>query len=189
MNKIIRRERDKWTDENDMTLGFIYAIRLVGARNKIYVGMSDDPYFRFHNHVNALKGNYHQCREMQNDYNKYGGEIQIEILEAAPLYGIRTYELYWQVKLKSYLPEIGYNGKDPLIVNQKTKKPTKRFLRLISDGADVSEELGIPHENNRMVAHGNNYLFNIFSQYDYIMDRRSYKYVSFHEECLKRVYG
>ena len=49
----------------------IYSIKCE-INNKVYVGQSTNIFERWRNHIGRLENNKHSCKELQEDYNKYG---------------------------------------------------------------------------------------------------------------------
>ena len=98
---------------------YIYAIQH-NKTKKIYVGKSKDIYKRYTQHLFALKAGKHRSIEMQNDFDKYGDDFSVYILEEVEngkewdrglnrTKGTMA-ELKWIKKYNTV--EKGYNGQD-----------------------------------------------------------------------------
>lgn len=93
--------------------------------NRIYVGKSHNPEWRFKIHMSNLRGSRHSNELMQEDYNLYGeGSFKCEIVESSKSYTRTCTEGKWMLKLKTYDKRYGYNYKDPFFVH-RTGKLTK----------------------------------------------------------------
>ena len=63
--------------------------------------------------MNDLRKGKHCNKAMQKDFNKYGGNYSLYILDTIEAPEQRDMEYYWMEKLKTYDPRIGYNKSDP----------------------------------------------------------------------------
>lgn len=92
----------------------IYAIQHCQT-GRIYVGRTRSLETRLKAHFNALKNNSHPNELMQQDYNDYGNNYEIFILEKVeekyPKY--RDAEFKWMDELNTGDTRVGYNHKDP----------------------------------------------------------------------------
>lgn len=166
---------DEWITSDGHRVGFVYRLRL-STTNKIYIGSTNDLYKRYKQHLYCLKNHKHSSKSLQNDYDKYGGEILLDVLEVARNY--RECEFYWQIKLKSYVPESGYNLTDLGIMCHVKKEPTTKLKSLIGNEGQLPELLGLKEEEERILPFKNYYLYSIEVSRD-SMRRRTYKYVKF----------
>lgn len=89
----------------------VYALKHK-ATGKIYVGSSSHVKQRIRGHIFALKRHNHPCKQMQEDYNKYGGGYEWYALDTIEQFEDRCKEYQWMEKLKTNNPDVGYNGND-----------------------------------------------------------------------------
>lgn len=59
---------------------YIYAIQH-NVTKKIYIGKTKDVYKRFYQHIWKLKSGKHSSKEMLHDFQKYGNDFSVFILE------------------------------------------------------------------------------------------------------------
>lgn len=90
----------------------IYAIQH-NKTGKIYVGSTKNLDTRITDHMRSLRRGTHPNTSMQEDFNKYGDDYKVFILDNMEHYGERSKEVEWMRKLKTYDPAIGYNENDP----------------------------------------------------------------------------
>lgn len=92
----------------------IYAIQHCPT-GRIYVGRTGAFETRMKAHFNALRKNMHPNELMQKDYNEYGDDYEIFILETLEnkYPQIRDAEFRWMDELGTGDERIGYNYKDP----------------------------------------------------------------------------
>jgi len=87
----------------------IYTITNI-RNNKIYVGSSNDIYYRMTKHKETLKRNRHYNLYLQSAFNKYGEDsFKFEILEETSLENRLYIEYYWINILYTMNPKYGYN--------------------------------------------------------------------------------
>ena len=79
---------------------------------KIYVGSSRDPWLRIYNHVSALKRGEHPNEAMQKDFNQYGGEYDVAILDTIRCREDNNKEFLWMDALRTREAPFGYNVND-----------------------------------------------------------------------------
>lgn len=91
----------------------IYAIQHCPT-GRIYVGRTKDFDSRVKSHFIALKSGSHPNELMQRDYNDYGNDYDLFVLEVVEsIYpDMRESELKWMDKLNTGDPQVGYNYKD-----------------------------------------------------------------------------
>lgn len=89
----------------------IYAIQHNETR-KIYVGSSSDVENRYWSHMYALRSDKHTVEDMQEDFNEYGENYSLFILDEIHEYSEKEKEYTWIEKLQSHIREKGYNYKD-----------------------------------------------------------------------------
>jgi len=88
----------------------IYAIQHE-ATKRVYIGISKNAKNRYLAHMYALRAGRHAVEDMQDDYDKYGEEYSLYILEKVE-YEDYDREYEWMEKYKSYIRGIGYNYND-----------------------------------------------------------------------------
>lgn len=111
----------------------VYAIQH-NETKKIYIGSSTDVEKRYWSHIYQLRRQKHSVEDMQKDFNDYGENYSLFVLEEINSFEERNKEYEWMEKLKTHIRSIGYNYKD----HAKAMKDNKRKLPLRS---------GIPKSN------------------------------------------
>ena len=99
----------------------IYAIQH-NVTDRIYVGITEDVGRRVKLHFSELKGHRHHNYEMQKDFDEFGFDYSVFVLEFSVLPGNRWKERYYIETLHTDDPAIGYNGNDPRYARSKTKE-------------------------------------------------------------------
>ena len=89
----------------------IYAIQH-NKTGRIYVGRTQDLKLRFRQHLQLLKKGKHGIGMMQSDFDKYGNDFTVSVLQIAETYETEE-EGAWINKLGTYDFNVGYNYKDP----------------------------------------------------------------------------
>lgn len=89
----------------------VYAIQH-NKTQKIYIGSSKDVRQRYLNHLYALRNNKHPNKDMQDDFNLYGEDYSLFILDEITCYAERKKEYEWMLKYNSTCREKGYNCND-----------------------------------------------------------------------------
>lgn len=97
----------------------IYAIQHCQT-GRIYVGRTNWLDRRLKAHFNSLKNNTHPNELMQSDYNEFGNDFEVFVLEVVEdKYPTRRdAEHKWMDKLGTGDPKVGYNYKDPYFTHQ-----------------------------------------------------------------------
>lgn len=90
----------------------VYAIQHNKIK-KIYIGSSTNVEKRYFQHINALRRGKHIVEDMQKDFDRYGEDYSLYILETINRYEDRFKEYEWMLKYKTNIREIGYNYKQP----------------------------------------------------------------------------
>lgn len=92
----------------------IYAIQHCPT-GRIYVGRTNSLEQRLEAHFRSLRSGSHPNELMQSDYNEYGNDYEVFVLEVVEdSYPIkRDAEFKWMDKLNTGDKRIGYNYKDP----------------------------------------------------------------------------
>lgn len=113
---------------------YIYAIQH-NVTKKIYIGKSKNVYKRYEQHLSALRHKNHTSLEMQKDFNEYGEDYSVFVLEEVEgekelvehdgcfrTKGVDA-EVYWIKKYNTI--ENGYNAQDhvsKMIIAKEGKK-------------------------------------------------------------------
>ena len=90
---------------------YVYAIQH-NVTGRIYIGRTQNLQQRCTSHFSALKKGIHKIGLMQSDYNAYGDDYTVFIVDEIHSFDERGKEIEWMEKLKTYDPDIGYNYKD-----------------------------------------------------------------------------
>lgn len=94
----------------------VYAIQH-NITGKIYVGSTKDVADRYKRHISALRAGRHSNKEMQSDFDKYGENYTVFVLDDMHNNSERTLEREWMCRLHTYDSRIGYNSSDPYFRN------------------------------------------------------------------------
>lgn len=105
----------------------VYAIQH-NVTKKIYVGSSRNVDGRYKAHINALRRGDHPVEDMQSDFDKYGEDYSLYILDEIKGFTDRSKEHKWMTELKTYQRDKGYNYKDPSFQNVTTTVPYKNGI-------------------------------------------------------------
>lgn len=109
----------------------IYAIWHEGT-GRVYVGVSCDPVKRYDQHVGALRHGKHPVELFQMDYNLFGKELTLVILETINSKQERRKEFKRQTRLRSLDPKHGYNYRDPFGSDPKHRQWGDRLRELLT---------------------------------------------------------
>lgn len=85
-------------------MGYVYTLTH-SVTGKVYVGSTDFPVNRYRNHLWALRRGDHPNKSMQKDFDEYGGEFSLHIVDTNEDHK----EQKWMAKMGSWDPERGYN--------------------------------------------------------------------------------
>lgn len=99
----------------------IYCIRH-NVTNRVYIGSSQRVEQRLKNHFEALRGHRHIVEDMQDDFDKYGDNYTVTILEEVVDYNEKNKEYQWMEKYQSHVRGKGYNYKDHVFTSRKKAK-------------------------------------------------------------------
>lgn len=104
----------------------VYAIQH-NITKKIYIGSSINPETRYKTHMYSLRHDKHPVREMQNDFNKYGEDYSVYILDTINDYSEKDKEYEWMERYQTRDRKKGYNYNDVqykrFVVPLKSGKP------------------------------------------------------------------
>lgn len=89
----------------------VYAIQH-NVTKKIYVGSSNNVENRYLNHIYALRKHKHGVEDLQQDYDEYGEDFSLFILDEINCYEERKKEFEWMKKYNTLTRGVGYNYKD-----------------------------------------------------------------------------
>ena len=89
----------------------MYAIQH-NRTKRIYVGSSCEVRQRYINHMSLLRNGNHLNEDMQKDFDEYGEDYSLFILDRIDSYWERKKEFEWMLKLNSHIRGCGYNYKD-----------------------------------------------------------------------------
>lgn len=90
----------------------VYAIQH-NQTKRIYIGSSKDVETRYMTHIEALKTGKHLSVEMQQDFDAYGNDFSLYVLDTISNREESKKEYEWMRKYQTNDPEFGYNRKDP----------------------------------------------------------------------------
>lgn len=103
----------------------VYAIQH-NITKRIYIGSSQNIESRYLNHMYQLRKGKHTIEDMQADFNEYGEDYSLFVLEEFTSFADRCVEYKWMEKYQSHIRGKGYNYKDPVM--KKRVKPTVRIV-------------------------------------------------------------
>lgn len=98
----------------------IYAIQH-NETKRIYIGSTKNVETRYQSHIGALRRGKHTVEDMQEDFDKYGENYSLFILEEIKEFKDKIKEYEWMRKYKTMERSTGYNYKD--------KASAMRFLQ------------------------------------------------------------
>lgn len=97
----------------------IYAIKHQET-GRIYIGRTKNVNKRLYLHFRDLRKNQHYVELMQSDFNKYGGDYTVFILDFINNREESKKEFEWMDRYKTYDRNFGYNYQDPHYRKGKT---------------------------------------------------------------------
>lgn len=89
----------------------VYAIRH-NVTNRVYIGSSYHVDKRFNEHISALRAHRHIVEDMQADFDKYGEDFSLTVLDHIATVADKNKEYDWMKKNQSYIRGVGYNYND-----------------------------------------------------------------------------
>ena len=96
----------------------VYAIQH-NVTGRIYIGSSENVTNRYKNHVSALRRGNHVNKELQKDFDSFGENYSLYVLDTIEDWEHRGLEQEWMYKLNTIDFRVGYNGNDPKIRAEK----------------------------------------------------------------------
>lgn len=118
----------------------VYAIQH-NVTKRIYIGSSKDAQKRYLNHMYRLRQGKHHIEDMQKDFDEYGENYSLFILDDIQEFAERGKEYEWMHRLNTFTRGIGYNYKD-----HKKGAPNMTTIEKLRLGAEIEAE------NDRRVA-------------------------------------
>ena len=102
----------------------VYAIRH-NVTNRVYIGSTCHVDKRFNEHISALRSHRHPVEDMQADFDRYGEDFSLTVLDHIATEADRDKEYDWMKKNQSYIRGIGYNYNDRkwLSVDKEAEEP------------------------------------------------------------------
>lgn len=91
---------------------YVYALKC-NANGKIYVGSTINLERRLKAHLQQLKKRTHANKNLQTDFDTYGNDFSMSVLDFIETPADSHIEYTWMEKLNTNNPEIGYNYADP----------------------------------------------------------------------------
>ena len=125
----------------------VYAIRH-NVTNRVYIGSSYHVDRRFNDHLAALRSHRHSVEDMQADFDKYGDDFTLTILDHIATIADKNKEYEWMQKNQSYIRGVGYNYNDRKWLgvdkeddnlfrdNEGLSEKEKEFISLIRNSKD-----------------------------------------------------
>lgn len=89
----------------------VYAI-MHNKTKKIYIGSSKNASARYVSHIQALRKGKHIVEEMQSDFERFGEDFSLFIIDEIKEPSQCDKEYEWMEKYKTYNKTYGYNYKD-----------------------------------------------------------------------------
>ena len=89
----------------------VYALRH-NVTNRVYIGSTCNITKRLKKHLRDLQNHCHSVEDMQEDFDKYGDDFTVTILDTIQEYEEKDKEYLWMIEHRSNVRGIGYNYKD-----------------------------------------------------------------------------
>lgn len=89
----------------------VYAIQH-NITKRIYIGSSKDVEKRYKSHIWSLRAGNHLVDDMQADFDEYGEDFSVFILDEILRYEDRFVEYEWMKKYNTFVRGVGYNYGD-----------------------------------------------------------------------------
>ena len=123
----------------------IYCIRH-NVTNRVYIGSSQRVDARIRSHFAALMGHRHIVEDMQDDFDKYGNDYTVTILEEIVDYNDKHKEYRWMEKFRSNVRGEGYNYKDHVFTSREKAKITVTYDGETMTLAELAHKTGISYQ-------------------------------------------
>lgn len=85
---------------------------------------------RYWSHIYCLRNRQHSIEDMQRDYDDFGEDYSLYLLDEIKVFSERRKEYEWTAKLKSCIRGRGYNYKDKAAISRE-KIPLKAGMPII----------------------------------------------------------
>ena len=103
---------------------YVYAIQH-NVSKRIYIGSSREVQTRYRNHMYMLRAGKHRVPDMQRDFDEYGEDYSLFILEELTSHRDRGKEYEWMLKYQSHIRGKGYNYMDRAAATYDKRLPLK----------------------------------------------------------------
>lgn len=130
----------------------VYVIKF-NACDKVYVGSSSDVAVRFYTHMRLLKSHTHPIEDMQNDFDLYGEDFTLTVVDTISNPEENRKEYDWMSKYQSYKRERGYNYMDMAFDKKKIEATYQGKTQTLGQWA---REYNVPYQQvySRVVTWG-----------------------------------
>lgn len=112
----------------------VYAIQH-NETKRIYVGSSARVKERYWNHIYQLRNHKHKNEDMQSDFDSYGENYSLFIIDEINEWSEKNKEYEWMIKLQSHIRGSGYNYKD-----HSCKSNSRSYKLPIKSGVPIPKE-------------------------------------------------
>lgn len=89
----------------------VYAIQH-NVTKRIYIGSTTNVDTRYLAHIGALRAGKHKVEDMQADFNEYGEDYSLFVLDEINEFADRIKEYEWMDRYDTFTRGVGYNYKD-----------------------------------------------------------------------------
>lgn len=113
----------------------VYMIRH-NKTKRIYIGSSKYPETRYKKHMTMLRSGKHPVEDMQADFDEYGEDYTLDLLEVITKFEDRSHEYDWMRKYNSHIRGIGYNYKDAANRERTRNRSREKLWRYIAELTD-----------------------------------------------------
>lgn len=103
---------------------YVYAIQH-NVTKRMYIGSSNNVKSRYFNHIYRLRSGKHNIEDMQADFDQYGEDYSVFVLDQFTSYIDRRIEYEWMQKYQTHIRGKGYNYKDRAAFVSKNQLPIK----------------------------------------------------------------
>ena len=121
----------------------VYCIRH-NVTDRVYIGSSSNVDRRFMAHIHALRRGAHIVGDMQEDYNRYGEDYTLTVLDTIEDIGEKDKEYEWMKTYSSNERGRGYNYNDKKNVDEvqrKKKTPEEELIEIIRSSENPTKAL------------------------------------------------